>query len=257
MLWLWNKGQNKMEHICSLALPDDPNTGHPCPAPPYPNHTVLSDLLMTLTTYSHPGHSARLGQSYTWASLPWPEWSFHGRSVPLIAVNQKLSLKFMNCNAVSSEPPLLEWWGGRKRRRDTGREESQTLMVLMSWIQASEAIQITAFSVAWLEEKLPLWSKLIHVGFLLLLTQRVPIRTEDTRLNSAKQAAHCSHSLSPAERSTLGSLRLEGPPLPQVADTTYFGPSTLAVAITGVGSGSTNGQGLMAWEAVLTRHPDQ
>ena len=223
MLWLWNKGQNKMEHICSLALPDGPDTSLPCPAPPHPNRTVLSDLPMTLTTYPHPGHSARLAQSYTRASLLWPEWSFHGRFVPLSAANQNLSLKFMNCNVVSSEPPLLEWWGGRKRRRDTGRgRETDTWWFWRSWIQASQAIKITAFSVAWLEEKHPLWSKLIHVGFLLLITQRVPICTEDTRLNSAKQAAHCSPSLSPAESSTLGSHHLEDPPLLQVADTPYL-----------------------------------
>lgn len=147
---------------------------------------------------------------------------------------------------------LLFWNDGVAERGETRGEKRDWHL-----IQASQAIKITAFSVAWLEEKLPLWSKLIHVGFLLLITQTVPICTEDTRLNSAKQAAHCSHSLSPAERSTLGSLRLEDPPLLQVADTAYFGPCTLAVAITGVGSGSTNGQQLMAWEAVLPRHSDQ
>lgn len=85
---------------------------------------------------------------------------------------------------------LLFWNDGVTERGETrGGKRDWHL------IQASQAIKITAFSVAWLEEKLPLWSKLIYVGFLLLITQTVPICTEDIRLNSAKQAAHCyTHS---------------------------------------------------------------
>lgn len=128
LLWLRSKGQNKVEQICSLSLPDGLwKKSSPSGLSPFQPQDFIGSsndpTHLPSPRWWSPGY---LGQSYIPRLPSLAVVIVSGKICVPSPANQNLSLKFTNCNVVSSEPPFLELWSHRKRRRDNRREHRQT-----------------------------------------------------------------------------------------------------------------------------------